>query len=205
MNAVYWLGHRFFRELSRGFFGLQAHGLENISFKGPALIASNHVSYLDPPFIGAALDEDIIFFARKSLFRFTFSNWLLTRWQSIPVDRDRPDPGSMKAVFRKLKEGKKVLIFPEGTRSPDGNLQPGEPGVGLLIAKANVPVVPVRIFGAHEALPRDKTLPQPATIRVVFGKPWTCDLSHYPADNKLAYQKIADDVMQLISDLQPAD
>jgi 1-acyl-sn-glycerol-3-phosphate acyltransferase len=205
MNAVYWLGHRFFRELSRGFFDLHAHGLENVRFKGPALIASNHVSYLDPPFIGSALDEDIIFFARKSLFRFRISNWLLTRWQSIPVDRDRPDPGSMKAVFRRLKEGKKVLIFPEGTRSPDGSLQAGEPGVGLLIAKANVPVVPVRIFGAHKALPRDKKLPQPASIRIVFGQPWTRDRSLYPADDKQTYQRIAEEVMQRISDLQPAD
>ena len=205
MNTVYWIGHRFFRELSRGFFGLEAHGLEHVRFAGPALLASNHVSYLDPPFIGASLEEDIIFFARKSLFRFKFSNWLLTRWQSIPVDRDRPDPGSLKTVFRRLKEGKKVLIFPEGTRSPDGSLQPGEPGVGMLIAKAQVPVVPVRIFGAFEALSRDHKLPRPATIRIVYGEPWLCDLSSFKTDGKAAYQEIANEVMRRIGELKPAE
>jgi 1-acyl-sn-glycerol-3-phosphate acyltransferase len=201
MNAVYWLGHRFFRELSQGFFNLQAQGLENVSFSGPALLASNHVSYLDPPFIGATLEEDIIFFARKSLFRFAFSNWVLTRWQSIPVDKDKPDPGSLKTVFRRLKENKKVLIFPEGTRSPDGTLQTSEPGVGMLIAKAKVPVVPVRIFGSFEALSRQHKLPQPATIRVVFGKPWMCDFSDYASKGKTAYQLIADEVMTRIGEL----
>ncbi|MBL9113566.1 MAG: 1-acyl-sn-glycerol-3-phosphate acyltransferase [Verrucomicrobiaceae bacterium] len=205
MNLPYWAGHRFFRELSRGFFGLQAHGLENVQFHGPALLACNHVSYLDPPFVGATLDEDIIFFARKTLFRFKFSNWLLTRWQTIPVDKDKPDPGSLKTVFRRLKEGKKVLIFPEGTRSPDGTLQTSEPGVGMLIAKAEVPVVPVRIFGSFEALSRKHKLPQPASIRVVFGKPWVCDPSLYQGTGKAAYQQIADEVMARIAELQPKD
>lgn len=83
MNLVYWMGHRLFREVSRGFFGLNVVGKENLNVEGPALIASNHVSYLDPPFIGAAFDEDIYFLARKTLFRFAWSNWLLTHWQSI--------------------------------------------------------------------------------------------------------------------------
>lgn len=69
MDPIYWLGHRFFREMSRGFFGLRVVAAENAQFEGPALITSNHVSFLDPPFIGAAFDEDICFLARKTLFR----------------------------------------------------------------------------------------------------------------------------------------
>jgi 1-acyl-sn-glycerol-3-phosphate acyltransferase len=202
MNPVYFLGHRFFREVSRGLFSLTVLGKEHIDFAGPALITSNHVSYLDPPFIGSAFDEDICFLARKSLFRFAISHWILTRWQAIAVDRDRPDPGSLKTVLRRLKEGKKVIIFPEGTRSPDGSLLPGEPGVGMLIAKAGVPVLPVRIFGAHRALPRDKKLPQPARITIAFGKPWTCDPAMLNDSGKDRYQRIADEVMRRISELQ---
>ena len=83
MTLPYFLGHRFFREVATGFFDLTVLGKENAQFEGPALIASNHVSYLDPPFIGSAFDEDICFLARKSLFRFPITNWILTRWQAI--------------------------------------------------------------------------------------------------------------------------
>lgn len=204
MNPAYWLGHRLFREISRGFFGLQVIGAENLALEGPALIASNHVSYLDPPFIGAAFDEDIYFLARKSLFRHSLGHWLLTRWQAIPVDRDRPDPGSIKMIFRRLKEGKKVIIFPEGTRSLDGSLLPGEPGVGMMIAKAHVPVLPVRIFGAFEALPRDKKLPRPARITVSVGKPWHYRPEDFPNAGKELYQQISDQVMRRIAELHSA-
>ena len=201
MSPTYFLGHRFFREVARGFFDLTVVGKEHAQFEGPALIASNHVSYLDPPFIGSAFDEDICFLARKTLFRFAISNWILTRWQAIPVDRDKPDASSMKTVFRRLKEGKKVIIFPEGTRSHDGDLLPGEPGVGMLIAKANVPVLPVRILGAHKAMPRDKRYPQPARITVAFGKPWLYNPSEFSGKGKDLYQGISDEVMRRISEL----
>ncbi len=201
MTLTYFLGHRFFREISQGFFDLTVIGKENAQLAGPALIASNHVSYLDPPFIGSAFDEDICFFARKTLFRFAISNWVLTRWQAIPVDQERPDPGSMKSVFRRLKEGKKVIIFPEGTRSISGDLQPGEPGVGLLIAKAGVPVLPIRILGAHQAMPKDKKYPQPARITIAIGKPWIYTPSDYTERGKDLYQRISDEVMRRIGEL----
>ena len=181
MTPLYWLGHRFFREMARGFFGLRVIGLENTQFSGPALITSNHESFLDPPFIGAAFDEDICFLARKTLFRYKFSNWLLTNWQSIPVDQDRPDPGSMKTIFRRL--------------------QRSEPGIGLLIAKAGVPVLPVRIFGAFEALPRHVSFPRPHQITIVFGKPWIYNPADFKSTGKELYQEIADHVMQRIADL----
>ena len=202
MNPVYWLGHLLFREVSRGFFGLKVIGAENLKLAGPALIASNHVSFLDPPFIGSTFDEDIYFLARKSLFRHPFMNGLLTRWQAIPVDRDRPDPGSIKMIFRRLKEGKKVIIFPEGTRSLDGKLLPGEPGVGMMIAKAQVPVIPVRIFGAFEALPRDSKLPRPARITVSVGRPWVYRAEDFPNAGKELYQQISDEVMRRIAEQQ---
>lgn len=202
MNFIYRLGHVMFREVSRGFFGLTIVGAENLQLQGPALLASNHVSYLDPPFVGSCLDEDIYFLARKTLFRFPWSNWLLTRWQAIPVDRDKPDPSSIKAIFKRLKEGKKVIIFPEGTRSPDGGLQPGEPGVGMIIARAGVPVIPIRIIGAHEALPRDKKLPQPARIIVAVGKPWFYNSAEFANVSKdQLYRHISDEIMRQISEL----
>lgn len=202
MNAVYWLGHRFFRELSRAFFDFKVVGRENLLLDGPALIASNHVSYVDPPFIGTAFDEDIYFLARKSLMRFGWSEWLLRHWQCIPVDRDKPDPSTIKAIFRRLKEGKKVIVFPEGTRSVDGGLQPGEPGVGMMIAKSGVPVIPVRIFGAFEAFPRDEPLPGPARITVSVGKAWQLMPEDFKDAGKERYKLISDEVMRRIGELR---
>ena len=202
MPPVYWLSHVFFREISRAFFDFTVIGKENLALEGPALIASNHVSYVDPPFIGTAFEEDVYFLARKSLMRFGWTNWLLNHWQCIPVDRDKPDPSSIKMIFRRLKEGKKVIVFPEGTRSVDGALLPGEAGVGMMIAKSGVPVIPVRIFGAFEAFPRDKALPGPARITVSVGKPWQLGPDEFKDAGKERYQRISDEVMRRISELR---
>jgi 1-acyl-sn-glycerol-3-phosphate acyltransferase len=198
MNPFYWIGQRFFREVSRAFFVV---GRENLNLSGPAIIASNHVSYLDPPFIGAAFDESIYFMARKTLMRHAFVAWLFKQWQVIGVDRDKPDPSTLKTIFRKLEEGHKVILFPEGTRSLTGDLGPGEPGIGMIIARSGVPVIPVRIFGAHEALPRDKKLPQPARITVAVGKPWQYDPAQFADAGREKYQRISDAVMQQIAAL----
>ena len=203
MKLIYRIGHTFFREVSRGLFDLRVVGADHTRFDGPALITANHVSFLDPPFIGSVFDEDIYFLARKTLFRFAISNWLLNHWQAIPVDQERPDPGSMKAIFRRLKQGKKVIVFPEGNRAEDGQLQRGEPGIGLLIAKASVPVLPVRIFGAFEALPRHRAFPRPHPITVVIGPRWTYDPSAFHSTGKELYQEISDHVMARIADLHP--
>src|SRR5690606_8628925 len=101
---------------------------------------------------GYPLSRPIYYFARKDLLRFKVSNWLLPRLFTIPVDRDGPsDVAALKRVFSVLKEGAGLLVFPEGTRTLDGNLQPGKPGVGMLACKVKVPVVPARVYGTFES------------------------------------------------------
>jgi 1-acyl-sn-glycerol-3-phosphate acyltransferase len=201
MNFIYWLSHRLLRETAKAFFDFTVIGAEHARFPGPALIACNHVSYLDPLLVGAALDEDIYYFARRSLFRFRFTAWLFQYWQVIPIDRDKPEPSSMKSIFQRLTEGKKLILFPEGTRSPDGQLQRGEPGIGMMIARSKVPVLPVRVFGTYEALPRDKKFFRRTRITISIGPPWQCDPTSYGLKGKDMYQLISDDVMQRISEL----
>lgn len=201
MNLSYWLGYRFFRELARGLFDFQTIGAEKLRFPGPALIACNHVSFLDPPFVGQAFDEAIHYFARKTLFDHPLAGAVLRSWQTIPIDRDKPDASSLKATIRLLREGKKVLIFPEGTRSPDGRLQPAEAGVGLFIAKGGAPVLPVRIFGSYDAYPRGAKTLRPARITLVVGDLWQPDLKSYSQTGKDLYQALADEVMQRIASL----
>ncbi len=201
MNFSYWLGSRFFSELARGLYDYRVIGAEKLQFSGPALIASNHDSFLDPPFVGLAFDEAIHYFARKSLFDHPLVGKVLRSWQAIPIDRDKPDASSLKATIRLLRDGKKVLIFPEGTRSPDGKLQKAEAGVGLFIAKGGAPVLPVRIFGTYEAYPRGAKTLRPARVTVVIGDLWQPDLPSYAQTGKNLYQTLADEVMHRIAEL----
>lgn len=202
MSFIYWLGHTFFREVAKGFFDYRALGIDNIDIKGPCIIVSNHVSFMDPPLVGIGFDEALYFLAKKSLFDHPIAGWIFRNWQAIPVDQDKPDPGSLKSMVRLLRAGKKVIIFPEGNRSEDGNLQRAEPGIGLVIAKAGVPVIPARVFGAFEALPRHKALPQPHPVTVVYGRPWHVDLTSYNVTGKELYRKLADEAMERIGELQ---
>ncbi len=202
MLLSYVIAQRLFRELARGFYDFRVVNQAGMTFEGPALICSNHLSFLDPPFIGQAFEQPIHYFARKTLFKNPVAGAILRSWQSIPIDRDKPDPSSLKTTIRLLKRGGRVLMFPEGTRSPDGQLQPAEPGAGLFIAKSAVPVLPVRIHGTYEAFSRHHKLPQPSTIRLVVGDLWKPDLDalrHLPP--KALYQTLADEVMTRIAAL----
>lgn len=201
MNFTYWLGHTFFRELARGLYDFRVIGAEHLHFAGPAIIAANHVSFLDPPFIGQAFDEPIYSFARKTLFDHPLAGKVLRQWQAIPVDRDKADTASLKATIRLLKSGKKVLMFPEGTRSHDGHLQKGEAGVGLFIAKTGAPILPMRLFGTYEAYPRGAKCLRPAQVTLVVGQKYQPDLKPGLEHGRELYQALADEVMQRIAAL----
>lgn len=201
MTLSYRLGHTIFRAFARSFYDFRVIGEENLNVAGSALIVANHVSFLDPPFVGQAFDEALYFFARKTLFDHPLAGKLLRSWQTIPIDRDKPDASSLKATIRLLKSGKKVLMFPEGTRSPNGSLQKAEAGVGLFIAKSQAPVLPVRIFGTYEAYPRGARFLRPARIRLVVGKPYQPDLERRASEGRDLYQSLADEVMERIGEL----
>jgi 1-acyl-sn-glycerol-3-phosphate acyltransferase len=200
MTFSYWIGWCLAKLIGRAFFNLRVIGKENLAVPGGAIIVCNHASFLDPPFVGSAFDEDIYFLARKTLFRNPIFGAVIRTWNSVPVDQDRPDMTSLKTVMRLLREGKKVLIFPEGSRTFDDQLLPPLPGVGLIVAKSDVPVIPMRIFGSGEALPRGGFL-HPAEITVVCGKPWHYDPDRPQGAGKDLYQSISNDLMQQIAAL----
>ena len=195
---IYWLVHTLARLVSRVCFRHRVLHREFLPESGGALIVANHVSYLDPSMVGACFRNPIYYLARKSLFK-GFLGWLLPRIQVIPVDLGTGDLGSMKRILRLLKEGNRVLIFPEGTRSPDGTLQAAEAGVGFIIAKGEVPVVPLRLFGAHECWPRKASWPRPGRITLAAGP--AVDFSGLAAKQtgRDYYQACADQVMSALA------
>jgi 1-acyl-sn-glycerol-3-phosphate acyltransferase len=202
MKLAYWLGYTLFKNIARGLFNYRVIGKEKLQVEGGALIVCNHASFIDPPIVGVAFDEEIYFLARKSLMTNPIAKAVYLAWNSVPVDQDRPDMTSLKNIIKLLKQGQKVLVFPEGERTLDGEMKTGEPGVGLIVSKAGVPVIPVRLFGAREALPRNKAFMQPEEITLVVGDLWHFDPSKYTETGKNLYKKISQDLMGEIAQLQ---
>jgi 1-acyl-sn-glycerol-3-phosphate acyltransferase len=202
MNFYYWFGYHFSRWLAKLLFRFRIVHRHRMIQSGPVILAMNHQSYLDPPLAGNASDRSIYFFARRTLLDVPVLKWLLPKLNVIPVDQEGMDRTSVKAVIRLLRANEGVLIFPEGSRTLDGNLQPGLPGVGLIIAKTFAPVVPMRIFGAHEALPRGGNRLRLARITVVVGEPIYFTASDFPAGDKTAYGRASQRVMEAIAALE---
>ena len=131
----------------------------------------NHQSFLDPMLIGFALRRPMSYMARDSLFRTPGFRQLIRSVNAFPVRRDTADTGAMKEAMRRLKNGRQVVVFAEGTRTRTGHVGPFLPGVALLSRRAAKWTVPVMIDGAFEAWPRTQALPGLGSIVVRYGEP----------------------------------
>ena len=152
-------------------YGLRYSGRQNIPPTGPALVVSNHQSHFDPPLVGAGCPRRMNYLARDSLFGFAPFRWLIRSVDAIPIDRDGLGLGGIKESLRRMKRGEMVLIFPEGTRTRDGNVGKFRPGFTVLAARAKAWILPVAIEGAFAAWPRSQKMPGLGTIHVHYGKP----------------------------------
>ena len=169
---------------------------------GPVILAANHQSFLDPPLAGSVSDRGIYFLARRSLLDGPILGWLLPKLNVVPVDSEGgKDRTALKALIRILRAGQGTLVFPEGQRSLDGNLQPAQPGLGLDIAKTLAPVVPMRIFGAYDAWPIHEKWPRPRQVTVVVGEPIYFKQEDIEAGGKEVYQGLSQRVMDAIAAL----
>ena len=201
MKTTYWFGHTIFRAAAEEFSRYQVVGRDKLITEGSVLIASNHESFLDPPLVGVAYNDSVYYLARKTLFR-GVTKWLYSRWNAIPVDQDAPDMSSLKKIIKILKSGEQVVVFPEGARTLDGDLQPGEAGVGLIAAKSRAMIQPIRIFGAFEALPRGSGRLRFHPITIVVGDPITLTPEEKKAKGREAYQAISDRIMAEIAKIK---
>lgn len=209
MSRVYqltWLtSHTVFRTL----FHARYYHPERLPATGPVILAANHASYLDPPLIGSGLARPVNYLARDTLFKYRFFNYFLRELYCVPVDRDGAGAAGLKGIFDRLSLGGVILLFPEGTRSANGNLNPARAGVGLTVIKSNAPVIPVRVFGTFEAFNRFAKFPRVHPVAVKYGQPVDLDRFREEAKTcskqrlKVIYQEVADTIMGRIARLEP--
>jgi 1-acyl-sn-glycerol-3-phosphate acyltransferase len=146
-------------------------GQENIPAEGGVLVVSNHQSHFDPPLVGCGCRRLMNFVARRTLFDTPIFGRLIKSVGAIPIERDGIGLGGIKESLKRLKHGEMVLIFPEGTRSADGEIAPFRPGFTTLAARSNAAILPVAVDGAFQIWPRSKKYPGLGKIRVHYGKP----------------------------------
>ena len=202
MNSWYRFGYYLSKVVAKTFFSFRVVHPERMVETGGVILAMNHQSFVDPPFAGICCKRDIYFLSRKSLFKWPVLGPIFPKINNIPVDRDGSDMGALKTVIKLVRSGQGIALFPEGTRTRDGNLQPAKAGIGLVIAKTLAPVVPMRIFGAFEAFPRDRKFPKCRPITIVIGEPIFFTEADVAEGGRDVYQKLSDRVMEHISAIQ---
>lgn len=174
---------------------LRCHGRSHIPPSGGALVLSNHQSNFDPVLVGLCSNRRLNYLARLTLFRFPPFRWLIQSLDAIPIDREGSGLGGVKETLKRLKAGEMVLIFPEGTRTSDGQVQALKPGFSAIARRAGVPLVPVAVDGAYDAWPRHRRWPRIAVVHVTFGSPiWPNEIPQLTDDAliSVAEQRIRD-------------
>ncbi len=170
-RSIWWLGHA----LLTGIYGFRAYGRKRLPEKGGYFLVANHQSFLDPIAIGLGVTDRETYFLGRSTLLAGLPGWdrFLLMLNCIPLDTSKGDISALRGAVQLAKDGAAVLIFPEGSRTFDGALQPFQPGVALLLKRAKVPVVPVAIEGAFDAYPRMTLLPKllGTRVAVVYGEP----------------------------------
>jgi len=202
MNPWYQAGYELSKAIARTLFSFRVIHRERIIECGGAILAMNHQSYLDPPLAGIACERDIHYLARKTLLEWPILGPIFPQLNVVPVDQERADMSALKTVIRLVKAGHCTVVFPEGSRTLDGKLQPAQPGLGLIIAKTLAPVVPMRIFGAYEAFPRGAKLPRPHPITLVVGEPMRFTQADLGGSGRDLYQRLSERVMKRIAAIE---
>lgn len=202
MGVHYQFGYRIAQFISRTFFDYRVVHRERIIEEGGAILAMNHESYLDPPLAGIACHREIHYLARKTLLDWPILGPILPKLNVIPVNQERADMSALKTVIKLVRAGHSTVIFPEGSRTLDGGLQTALPGLGLVIAKTLAPVVPMRVFGAHEAFPRGGKPRLFTPITLVVGEPIFFTKADLIGDGRELYQRLSESVMARIAGIR---
>lgn len=208
---IYWTAYGLWALFFQVFCPITTSGFKNIPRRGGFILASNHLSNLDPMLLGVACRRRLSYVAKDSLFKNKFFSFFLYQVGAFPIRRDSPDISAVKEGLKRLKKSQGLLIFPEGTRKSKANIEPAcpeperfracaaaiEPGVALLAVKAGVPVIPAFIRGSDKVLAPNAKFPKPGRISICFGAPVI-----FSKDKP--YREIAGQIMQAINLLSQA-
>ena len=188
------------RNLSRFLWRLSWEGIDNIPREGGVILASNHISWYDPPFVSVSCPREVHFMAKRELFSIPVLGFIIRNLNAFPVSRGKYDRQALENSIQVLKNGHALIVFPEGTRSrKKGEFLPPKAGIGVLAREGQVSIVPTYISGSDE-LP--KVFFSFGRVRVIFGKPIPKEWVLSVPDGKAGYQQIAEEVMRKIGELK---
>lgn len=202
-TVIYWVLKKIFLgPVLKVLFRPWTKGLDNLPVDGPAVLASNHLSFSDSIFMPLMVQRPVVFLAKSDYFtgkgikgRLTAAFFKLTN--QLPMDRSggAASAGSLQTGVDVLTGGGLLGIYPEGTRSPDGRLYRGKVGVAKLVLSANVPVIPVAMIGTDKVQPIGRRLPKIRRLGIIFGEPM--DFSRYQgmADDRFVQRSVTDEIM----------
>lgn len=190
----YWFAYFLLFLISKVFFPLTVYGSEYVPASGNVIIASNHVSYLDPIILGLAYRRKISYLAKDTLFKNKVFGLVLHKVSAFPVNRDSADIGALREALRRLSRSSSLVMFPEGTRKTDAGPKEAQKGIGFLASKSGVPLIPAYIVNSDKVLPVGAKFLRRSPVTVIFGEPLNF------ANNK-DYESISRQIMQRIESL----
>ena len=208
---MYWVIKAILKPILRGLYRIRVEGLDNVPKKGPAIIAANHLSFLDSFFIPLVIDRrKVTYLAKADYFKSWKTAWFFKMVGQIPVERGGGEKSeqALQAGLRVLTEGKLLGIYPEGTRSPDGKLHSGPTGVARLALAAGVPVIPCGLLGTAEVLPKNAKLPKlrgRSQVVVRMGRPLAFDRFAGQERDRFVLRSVTDEIMYEIMQLSGQD
>jgi len=189
--------------IAKPLFRYKVVGAEHIPKKGSAILASNHASYLDPPFVGLGVWRRINYLAKKEIFRNPIITYILKKlFRAIPVDREQVDRNTLRRIYHLLRNNEVLLMFPEGTRSYDGTLMEPRLGIGMIAYNTRVPVIPIYISGSYNIFSRNSKLIRLKPCSVFCGPPVDLESYYNQKKSKELYREISKKIMEGIKELK---
>ncbi len=169
--AWYWLTSTAIWVVAKLLYRLKTEGRLRVPSEGPVVLLANHTSHFDPPLVGGSARRQLSYLARDTLFVGPFG-WLIRSYDAVPVDRGGSGIAGIKATLKRLKQGGAILLFPEGTRSDDGEMKPFKPGFVSLVRRGKAAIVPVGFAGPHDVWPKGQSKPRlTGNIAIHYGEP----------------------------------